>query len=307
MLRNIQPAGERFLADLDRIRSAAERARQQLSSGLRISQPSDAPDEIGGMLALRAEIDRNSQTVQNLHRIQNETNVAEQTLQSAVKLLDRARVLATQSLGTLPTPAGRQNIALEADSILQQMVSLAGATVEGRYIFSGGGGEERLYDYDGASPGRVISLASPGPARLGEDTAGLTFEFSLDAGRIFDQRSAGGAAAPGNVFAALNGFRQALESADPAALEQSLANLRAAGDYVNGQLSFYGAVQNRLAGAVDAGNRREIELNRQLSGLRDADAAAAIVELTQSQAHEQAAMSAEAQRPRTSLFDLLRF
>jgi flagellin-like hook-associated protein FlgL len=81
--------------------------------------------------------------------------------------------------------------------------------------------------------------------------------------------------------------------------------VRLAGDYLNRMLSFYGSVQRKVDEAFDSAKRLETQLTIELGDKRDADLAAAIVELQQSTAQEEAALGARAQLPRTSLFDYL--
>ena len=61
---------------------------------------------------------------------------------SATKLMDRASVLAAQGATFTLDAAGRQSIAGEAQSLLEQMVAISRTTVQGRYIF---GGDQRLH------------------------------------------------------------------------------------------------------------------------------------------------------------------
>ena len=56
---------------------------------------------------------------------------------------------------------------------------------------------------------------------------------------------------------------------------------------------------------IDFGETYETQLQSQLSGIQDADEAAAITELTQAQTQLQAALSSRAALPKTSLFDFL--
>ena len=74
---------------------------------------------------------------------------------------------------------------------------------------------------------------------------------------------------------------------------------------MNQQLAFYGLVQNRLASETDFGKNYETQLQSQLSGIQDADLAAAITEMQQAQTEQTAALTSRAQLPRTSLFNYL--
>ena len=51
--------------------------------------------------------------------------------------MDRARVLAAQGANSVLDTNGRQSLAQEAQSLLEQMVACSRTAVQGRYIFSG--------------------------------------------------------------------------------------------------------------------------------------------------------------------------
>ena len=76
MISSLDPSGERFLLDVGRIQTAITRASQQVSSGLRVATPSDAPDQISGILQVHAGLERNAQILANLSRVQSETSTA---------------------------------------------------------------------------------------------------------------------------------------------------------------------------------------------------------------------------------------
>ncbi len=71
------------------------------------------------------------------------------------------------------------------------------------------------------------------------------------------------------------------------------------------ELSFYGSVQNRIAGATSFASSQQVQLQTSLSQTQDADITRAALQLTQSTTQMNAALSAEAKLPRTSLFDFL--
>ena len=84
-----------------------------------------------------------------------------------------------------------------------------------------------------------------------------------------------------------------------------MANIGTSLTHLNSQLSFYGTVQNKVAEATDFATKRDLQLNTQLSSLQDADLTSAIVELTQAQAQQSAALQVRAKTPPRSLFDFL--
>src|SRR5579862_1423585 len=104
MISSVNPAAEQFLADLSRVQSQIDQANRQISSGSKISQPSDAPDQLQGLMRLRADIARNAQVSTNLVEVKSEADTAEQSLETATQLMDRVTSLASQGPNR-PEPA----------------------------------------------------------------------------------------------------------------------------------------------------------------------------------------------------------
>jgi hypothetical protein len=50
MIQNLDPSGQEFLVNLARIQLGIKRANDQITSGLKVGAPSDAPDQIGEIL-----------------------------------------------------------------------------------------------------------------------------------------------------------------------------------------------------------------------------------------------------------------
>jgi flagellin-like hook-associated protein FlgL len=74
---------------------------------------------------------------------------------------------------------------------------------------------------------------------------------------------------------------------------------------MNNQLALMGNAQDTLSSALTDNQNQSVQLQTQLSSLRDANMTEAITALTQSQTQLQAALSAQAKMPTSSLFDFL--
>jgi flagellin-like hook-associated protein FlgL len=124
---------------------------------------------------------------------------------------------------------------------------------------------------------------------------------SLTAQTIFDSPDA-----TQNVFTSINNLRQALLSNSGAsAVSSALGDVQTADTYLNQQLAFYGNVQDEVSSASNDAQNNVTQLKTQLSGMQDADEAAAITQLTEGQTAQQAALVSRAQLPKTSLFDYI--
>ncbi len=305
MIQSLNPSAELFLANVDRIQSQINQAESEVSSGLKISQPSDAPDQLAGLMRIRADIDRNTQVTTNLSEVKAETDTAEQALSTATQLLDTVTSLGTQGANFTQTASTRQAMALQVQGILEHLVGLSNTTVQGRFVFSGDQDQSPSYDLNLANTNGVDRLLTTQATRQVTDASGVSFTVGLTAQNIFDHRNPDDTLAPDNVFAAVNSLRVALQSNDQAAITTALTGLGTADNYLNSQLSFYGSVQNRIQSAQTFAGQQNVQLQSALSQTQDADITQAAVTLTQSQTQLQAALSAQAARPRTSLFDFL--
>jgi flagellar hook-associated protein 3 FlgL len=300
MISSLDSAAQSFLTGLDNIQQRLNNAQMELTTGLKINTVSDSPDQIANLWQTRSNLDQVQQTSSNLGRVQTEVNTAQNVLQSAVTLVERAETLGTQGANDTVSAQTRQNLADELGSILQQLVSTANTTVEGRYIFSGDSDQQAPYSIDLTQSSPVSTYQGSPATRQIQGADGSLFSVSETAQQIFDSSDA-----QQNVFVSINNLRQALLNNDDAGITASIGDVQSADSYLNQQLAFYGSVQDRVNGAVDYTQTYQTQLQSELSGIQDADETQAITDLTQAQTQLQAALVSRAQIPRTSLFDFL--
>jgi flagellar hook-associated protein 3 FlgL len=300
MIPSLDPSGQQFLNQVNRISQRMETAQRRIATGLRLGRVSDDPDRIPALLQARADLAAAGQVQANLGRIKAEVDAGERALQSAVQLLERARTLAAQGATATQTPESRAALAAEIGSLLEQLVGLAGTQVEGRFIFSGDADRTVPYTIDLAqSPPVSAYLGSPG-TRLAQHPNGTTFSLGRTAQEIFDS-----ATPETNAFRTLEGLREALLANDEDAVRAALDGLKLVEDHVNIQLARYGTAQNKIAEANEYAESVRVRLQTLIAETEEADLSAAILELNQAQIQQQAALSARASLPRRTLFDYL--
>lgn len=314
MLPPIDSSAQRFLADLERLQQRINRAQQQISSGLRVANASDAPDQLGDLLATKARLDHNAQIRLNLGRAKAEIDTAEQALESAVKVVERALVLGVQGANATQTPATRRTLGAEVQALLEQLVAIAATQSEGRYLFSGDADQVPPYALDLDAPHGVGPYTGAASTRQILHPAGTRFSIARTAQEIFDDPSA-------SVFGAVNALRLALQNgpsvgpedpdyqnqyaAQTEAINQALADLRQAHDHLNVHLGFYGALQNKVNAAIDFAGQIDVREQQRLSEIRDTDLVSAALDLSQATTQQEASYAARAQLRRGSLFDYL--
>lgn len=305
MITGLDPANEQFVASVDNLQSRLNDTELQLSSGLRVNKPSDAPQQLGDIFQTRADLARVTQVDQNLGIAKSQADAADASLQTAVQLLQNAVVLGTQGANTTTPAAERAVLANQVQDIESQLVGLSRTQVEGVYIFSGDNGNSPAYQVDTNSPTGVDRLITPAATAQIADTTGITFAIAKTAQDLFDKRDSSDNPTVQNAFAALANLQAALQGGDPNAIAQAIDGVKTASDYMNQQLGFYGMVQNRINSSIDLAKKFEIQSQSQLSSLQDADIPTLATQLTQTTTALNAAMAAQAKRPTTSLFDYL--
>src|SRR5262249_44899063 len=117
--------------------------------------------------------------------------------------------------------------------------------------------------------------------------------------QIFDAQGAA------SVFGAVNSLRVALLADDQAAVTASIGALKTAHAHLGESLSFYGSIQNEVDAGISDVKSTGIRLSTNLAALREADLVGASLALNDAKLSLDAAFSARAKVPRTSLFDFL--
>jgi flagellin-like hook-associated protein FlgL len=179
-------------------------------------------------------------------------------------------------------------------------VGLADSKNAGRYIFAGDQDQSIPYTYTAAQNPPVSAYGGSTSTRVTQDVNGTQFPIALTAQQIFDSPDS-----TTNVFTSLEALSTALSSNNTSAIQTALNGLPAVSQYLNTQLSFYGNVQDQLASATTYATTVQTQQQSQVAGIQDADLSQVILQLTQLQTQEQAAVQSEAQLPRQTLFSYL--
>ena len=305
MLPAVNGPSEQFLTGLDRIQSAMNTVQRQLSSGFRVGLASDDPFAVPSILKTQSEIAQNNQAQTNLNQVKTELLTGDSSLQQAVALVEKAITLASQAGSTVNSNTQIANLAVQVQGIQEQLVNLSNTSVGGRYIFSGDSDQQAAYALDSTQTNGVQQLAAANSTQVITDANGNQLWTPMTAQQIFDARNAGGTAAAGNVFAAVNSLLTALQNNDSSAAVGTMDSLKAADDHLNQQLGLIGIAETRVTDANTAAAKSVTTEQQDLSGLRDADTAGDAIQLTQLNTQQQAALSARAKMSQYNLFDFL--
>jgi flagellar hook-associated protein 3 FlgL len=304
MIDSLSASDATFLRSLTKIQQRLERAQREVASGRRVFSASDAPDGVSALLATRAELSANEQLRKNLGRTKAEVDAAENGLQQAIRVMERARTLAAQGQNGFNVESTWKALALEAGDLLQQMLNVSNLAVEGRFVFAGNNDSVQPFDYD-AGLETVTAYAGSAATKQSLFPGGNPFPVARSGEEIFDNPGVDSNGVSKSAFAALRQLRDALTARDESGMRDALQAIEASAKNLSNELSFYGATQRRVDEAMASADAATLRLQTQLSRLEDADLTVAILESQQAQFQLEAAFRVRAQRPRQSLFDFL--
>lgn len=160
--------------------------QEQLSTGLRIRRPSDAPNDWGHLSTNKAAVERMDVELENMATARQRLNQSVGSLTDAGELLVRARELA---LGGAQSQH-RETLALEVDRILDQMLTIANLTDAGLHLFSGTDSAHRAFEVTSESAnGKPREIRYMGAAAHSEVSVspGMTADLLPSGADVFMQ------------------------------------------------------------------------------------------------------------------------
>lgn len=297
MLKGISATNAAFVTNLNRLQDRINLTNQQITSQVRVNQPSDDPSAVEPILTAQAEIDRINQVQTNLNMAKTDAATADGALQTANSVMVQLATIAAQGANSTQTASTRTALAQQVQQLEQQLVSIANTSVQGRYIFGGDSPNTQPYSFDGTNP-PVAGVANPTNTGVIRDANGNSIIPTQTAQQIFDSPA-------GSVFQAVDALRVALQNNDQPGITATTTTLKTASAQLNLGAQSYGATENWISNASDEATQRLTALAGQLSGLRDTDIAAAASQLTLDNTAYSAAIASQASLPQKSLFSYL--
>lgn len=283
-----------LLLALSQTQQQQNTALLELSTGRRVNAPSDDPAAAAQVVLNHDQSSQVDSYQQSLTSIQGLLQTADSTLSSVVTSLQRAISLGVQGAdGTLST-ADRAAIAQELQGVQSQLLSLANASYQGKYIFSGTL-ETQAFVVDPSTTSGVRYAGNTGVNKVAIGQA-YPLQVNLPGSQLFSAPSA-------DMFQAMADLTNALTA--NSGTDAAVSELRKAFDYVTTQRTFYGNALNQAETQTNFLNDEKVQLSSQENALAGADTAKVASDLVNTANARNAALTAIGRRSATSLFDYL--
>lgn len=273
-----------------------QKTQEQLTTGKRISRPSDDPVGTVSALRFRSQQSQIDQFGENITDGLARLTTADNALTSTLNMVQRVRTLAVAAANGTNGPQQREAYAKEIREIRAGIIQQANAQYADQPVFGGTTPGDHAFDpTTGTFVGNSFSVV-----RQVTDAPG-------DAGQV--NVAVNGVNAFGTTLqdgGALDALAKAIESGDQAGMS---AGIGAVDNMQNDMLdvaSTVGARVNRLKGLEELNGRSSDSIAGALSKVEDTDFQKAAMDMAIQSASYQAALAASAKIIQPSLMDFLR-
>lgn len=299
-----------MLRNLSSSYSKMGKLQNQITSGSKISRPSDDPVIAVKGIGYRTNLNKVEQYQRNMGEVENWLDTSDDTLDHVGIALVRVQELVTQAANDSNTAEDREKMEKEIDQIKLQIRDLANTKVGEKYVFSGTNTLDPLFSNDGKSFAGVLI----GPAGI-EDSITATppstgFTNSVEV-EVYDGVNLNVNTSAVLMFAQIDDMLTSIQSdlstgATGATIGTHLSEISTVQNTVLENRADIGARQNRTEMMINRLATQEVVVTKQLSDNEDIDYEKVITEMITQESIHQAALSVGAKIIQATLVDFIR-
>jgi flagellar hook-associated protein 3 FlgL len=196
-------------------RSKLNDLNEQLSTGKRISKPSDDPNAAINILSAKTSLEQIERYSTNIDNAQSELDITDESILSAVDVVQRAKTLATEAANATNGSTELDAINSEIKQLIQQIKDIANTKFGSKYIFGGLVTEEPPYTE--AANGDIVyngTSSTSNYQRKAEISENITIDTNIAGDSIFGQYVAGDSTRQTGLLNTLVNLSTSLENAD---------------------------------------------------------------------------------------------
>jgi flagellar hook-associated protein 3 FlgL len=281
-----------LLLDIQRIAERMQTAQNQISSGQRLTRPSDDPSAAADVVNVDAARATGVQYLDNAGTAESRLQIADNALDGVQQVTDRIRTLALMAQNGTSKPSLSVE---EISGLRDQLLSYANTAFEGQSMFAGSNTDAASFVK--ASNGTVTYSGNSDVVKLQVGKA-ATLQTQIPGDQVFT--------AGVDIFQTITDLVAALNTGSTSAIQTQVTKLEQFAQTVSTARTKLGGLLNGATAAQNELRQADLTLVAHLSKLEEADLAQALSEFTQSQNALQAATAAGARVSTLSLLDYLK-
>ena len=274
-----------IIADMQQSQVSLNTALQQVSTGKRVTLPSDDPFASAAMVQNTIETGNVDQYTQNVSSVLLTLQSSDAALSSVVTSLTNAVSLGTQGASGTNSASNLQAIATEVQGLLTNVVSQANTSVGGAYLF-GGTSTATPYTGDSTSPTGYTYNGNNGvnSVAIGDQN---NVQVNIPGSQIFSDPS-------NNVLGSLRSLVTALQTGTSADIANATSAVTSAISFIGQQRVIYSNSASQVNAQETNLQEDTVTLASQENNLIGVDEATAAVNLSQAETDNSAALAAAA-------------
>ncbi len=288
---------ESLVSQIQRLSSQQVDLQKQISSGQRVTKPEDDPAAADRIMQMQSEKRLMVQYRRNHVQAEAVTNISQGALQSLSDLSTRILEIATRA-GELTQDSDLSLYASEINELLEQVLQASNTTYKGEFIFAGNDRDTPPLSEVRDVNGQITSASYVGSNSNSEFYVAKGTRISVNLDPSHNAKFA-------DLINKVVALRDALNTADKAAVQTTRTNLLGSEDDILLAISDLGATQLRLEVAKAQDNQSFSQLESQISAEADGDLSRLLVDLNQVQLALQATMQSGSQLLRQTILDFI--
>ncbi len=298
---------DRALNQMVASQSSLAQSQAQLSTGKKVVQVSDAPDQATAIQRLKSVIARQDSFEQAVKTAQNRLNAEETALEATANIMVRMKELTIQALNDTYGPKDREIIAVEMQGLQEDLLSYANTRdVNGAYLFSG----SRVFTppfaanaqgdivYQGDETVNLVEVGDQRSLRLNRTGTEVFGRVTRD--------MPNGSTEGRSFFQSVQDLVDAVRTSDRGAMNRGLAELDTLNQQVAISQAKVGSAMNVVSNQTAVLEETRLQLKTVLSEIEDLDYTEAITEMQKKMMALQASQASFAQISRLNLFEYIR-
>lgn len=297
---------DRASTQLATVQSSLSKTQEQLSTGKQITKPSDEPDKASLVTRLESELARQESYQSTLSAVEIKLSTQETALRNVSDVMYRIKELTVQANSDTMGKLDRESIAVEIESLRDQVLSLANTQdTSGNYIFAGSRvtqpsfapNAQGMIDYQGDQSRMQVAVGDNRRMNVNRPGSDAFVRVVRDDGK-------GGKVGVG-FFQAMGDLAKAVRTSDRAAMQRGIGEMDAMQQGVSEATAQIGADLNVVDAQKNVLDEVKLRLKTTLSAVQDLDYTEAITRMNRDQLALEAAQSSFAKISKLSLFNYL--
>jgi flagellar hook-associated protein 3 FlgL len=294
---------DRATQQLGNSQNELSKTQEQLSTGKQIVKPSDAPDKAALVTRLESELARQTGYQNTLKAVNVRLTAEETALKNTSDVMYRIKELTVQAANATLSSQDRQSIALEINTLKDQVLSLANSQdSNGNYLFSGSKTTQPAFSKD--ANGRVQYQGDQARMKVNVgDSRRMNLNMPGSDAYVRIVRDDGKGGKTGiDFFQSLDDLAQAVQKGDLTNIQRGIGEVDTLQNGISQGLGQVGAdltvvdMQNNVLDQV------VLQLKSTRSDVEDLDYTAAVTKMNKDQLALEAAQSSFAKISQLSLF-----